>query len=182
MTTNEQIENFLIQLPVDYSENSFWTSHNNVEFHVIDNWVQNKNLWKLEDQCRTCEDNDQRGALKVRIDTTNQRRNDAIEAIDAAMLETLPTTRGGMITTHSETPGMMIDRLCIMHLKHRAYLKRVKDNNEAYQRSVLLGEQISDLHGHLLALWGDLWRGYKVLKVYRALKVYGDQKGCGYGR
>src|SRR5258708_5548210 len=53
---------------------------------------------------------------KRTIDRCNQARNDAVERIDLWILEQLPPAPRGT-PLHSETPGMMVDRLSILTLK-----------------------------------------------------------------
>ena len=57
--------------------------------------------------------------MKRRIDRTNQRRNDLAEELDRCLLEWL-AERGlpnPAAPLHSESPGLMIDRLSILALK-----------------------------------------------------------------
>ena len=84
---------------------------------VVENHRHNFLIWHEEDLAR-------RGDLpaeRIReakrvIDWHNQLRNDAIEAIDAALLALLPPPAADA-PRHSESPGMILDRLSIMALR-----------------------------------------------------------------
>lgn len=74
-------------------------------------------IWHEEDLARR----DDVPAERIReakraIDRHNQLRNDSIEAIDAALLEELPPA-DPTAPYHSESPGMMLDRLSILALR-----------------------------------------------------------------
>ena len=80
----------------------------------------NFELWHQEDKARDVHAGDTAiAAAKRAIDVINQRRNDQIEHCDELLLkelsaENLPNFQAEL---HSETPGMMLDRLSIMSLK-----------------------------------------------------------------
>jgi Protein of unknown function (DUF4254) len=80
----------------------------------------NFELWHIEDEARTPGASDaDLAAVKRRIDQTNQQRNDLVEQLDRMLLEWLepqglPKPEAPL---HSETPGLIIDRLSILSLK-----------------------------------------------------------------
>ena len=80
----------------------------------------NFDLWHIEDEARTPGATDAALAdIKRRIDATNQLRNDLAEDLDRALMEWL-AGRGlpePEAPLHSESPGLMIDRLSIQALK-----------------------------------------------------------------
>src|ERR1700733_10843474 len=89
-----------------------------------------------------------------RIDATNQRRNDAVEDLDRALLESLAPQNlpAAGAALHSETPGLMIDRLSILSLK--IYHTREESCREDApaghterncERLIILEEQRADL-------------------------------------
>src|SRR5205823_2573667 len=76
-------------------------------------------LWREEDRARRLDvPPDEIAAGKHLIDRYNQKRNDAVEAIDEALLASLagiaPQSGARM---SSETAGAMVDRLSILALK-----------------------------------------------------------------
>jgi hypothetical protein len=144
----------------------------------------NFDLWHLEDQARDPDATDANIAqVKRAIDSTNQQRNDTVERIDTAFLATL--TNAGLpnetAPLHSETPGMMLDRLSILALKifHTAEQTDRTDVDAAHQRNSLerlaiLQQQSSDLTGCLAVLWAQVCRGERRFRQYRQMKMYND--------
>ena len=82
---------------------------------------------------------------------------------------------------HSETPGMMIDRMSILALKI-FHTKEQMDRGETSQahrdlsaeRLRILQEQRSDLVRCLSALWSAVLGGERRFKIYRQMKMYND--------
>ncbi len=80
----------------------------------------NFDLWHEEDKARDPGATDAAiAAVKHALDRINQRRNDLVEQIDGMLLEEFePVFRAHPDSPlHSETPGLMIDRLSILALK-----------------------------------------------------------------
>jgi hypothetical protein len=144
----------------------------------------NFDLWHIEDEARTPGATDsQLAAVKRRIDPTNQRRNDLAEQLDRFLLEWL-MPRGlpnAAAPLHSESPGLIIDRLSILALKiyhtgeeaERAaappgHAQRNRD------RLAILEEQRADLAQCLQELWRETLAGTRRFKIYRQLKMYND--------
>ena len=82
---------------------------------------------------------------------------------------------------HSETPGMMIDRLSIMSLKryhmHEETLRTDVSEDHILKCSskvAVLDEQILDLSNCLESIITKLQTGEIRFKVYRQLKMYND--------
>ena len=116
------------------------------------------------------------------IDRHNQQRNDAVEAIDKAILALLA---GVGLSEHarlsSETAGAMIDRLSILSLKifHMREQTRRVDAGAAHvdtcrARLQRLLTQRQDLAGCLDRLLAGAHRGHAYFKVYRQFKMYND--------
>jgi hypothetical protein len=144
----------------------------------------NFELWHIEDEARAPGAADNRLAdVKRRVDRTNQRRNDLAEALDRSLLawlerRALPNPEAAL---HSESPGLMIDRLSILALKiyhTREEAERADaplghaDRNRA--RLSILEEQRWDLACCLKTLWEETLAGTRRFKLYRQLKMYND--------
>lgn len=84
---------------------------------VLEQHRANFDLWHEEDQARDPRATPERIVeIKRAIDRLNQRRNDLMERIDRLLLAAAGEQRAEA-PLHSETPGMMIDRLSILELK-----------------------------------------------------------------
>jgi hypothetical protein len=144
----------------------------------------NFELWHIEDEARTPLADDRTLALTKRaIDRVNQRRNDLAEQMDRRLLEMLE--RAGLpdagAELHTESPGLMIDRLSILALKlyHTREELRRADAPAGHaarnrQRLEILMEQRGDLEAGLVRLWAAVLRREKRFKVYQQLKMYND--------
>jgi len=144
----------------------------------------NFELWHIEDEARRPDATDaQLADVKRRVDKTNQRRNDLVEELDRTLLAWLETKDlpNPKAVLHSETPGLMIDRLSILSLKiyHTREETERSDADPAHiQRNLdrlsVLEEQRADLAYCLDALWGETLAGTRRFKLYRQLKMYND--------
>ena len=144
----------------------------------------NYELWHIEDEARTPGATDaQLADVKRRIDCTNQLRNDLAEELDRALLEWLEPQKlpAEHAPLHSESPGLIIDRLSILSLKiyhTREESERADapaahlDRNQA--RLAILEEQRTDLARCLDVLWRETVDGTRRFKLYRQLKMYND--------
>jgi hypothetical protein len=162
------------------------TTHAGAEFlaRVGRQHRANFDLWHIEDEARTPGASDAALAdVKRRIDTTNQLRNDLAEELDRALMDWLAPQ--GLLSVsaplHSESPGLMIDRLSILALKiyhTRDETERVevpeghRERNRA--RLAILEEQRRDLADCLDTLWRETLAGARRFKLYRQLKMYND--------
>ena len=141
----------------------------------------NFDLWHEEDKAREPETSDARIAtVKHNIDKLNQTRNDLVELTARTLLEAAglqPPTA----PLHSESPGLILDRLSILALKiyHTAEEAHRASASEAHHqknlsRLSLLEEQRNDLAACLDALWREVLDGKRRFKLYRQLKMYND--------
>ncbi len=140
----------------------------------------NFELWHEEDKARVPRASDAEIAgVKRAIDVLNQRRNDLVEKMDVWLIERLDQSSATPL--HSETPGLMIDRLSILSLKiyHTREESLRLTATESHRRKnadrlVLLEEQREDLAGCLDALWAEVLDGTRRFKLYRQMKMYND--------
>ena len=140
-------------------------------------------LWNEEDRARRTDvEPAEIAASKRLIDGHNQLRNDAVEAIDEAVLQLLGNTmRSPEARLSSETAGAMIDRLSILSLKifHMRQQTRRDDAGADHidtcnTRLRRLAVQRADLASCLDNLLADTRAGLAYFKVYRQFKMYND--------
>ena len=148
---------------------------------VLANHRANFDLWHEEDKAREPEVSDATIVqVKHNIDRFNQTRNDLVESIDRTLL-VAAGPQNPAAPLHSETPGLIIDRLSILALKiyHTAEETHRASATEAHhhknrERLALLEEQRSDLAACLDALWNQVLTGKRRFKLYRQMKMYND--------
>jgi hypothetical protein len=144
----------------------------------------NFDLWHIEDEARAPGAMDaELAGVKRQVDQTNQRRNDLAEELDRALLGWLATQGLPNLEAplHSESPGLIIDRLSILALKIY-HTREETERNDAppghagrnRERLAILEEQRADLAGCLDALWRETLKGTRRFKLYRQLKMYND--------
>jgi len=150
--------------------------------HVADNHRCNMLLWEQEDLARRRDAPDAEIVGNKRaIDRYNQARNDAIEAMDEALLAAIAVAPQPGAWVNSETAGSIIDRLSINSLKlHHMSLEAQRDDaddgHRARCRSRLerLVQQRRDLLGCLDALLRGMQDGRCTYRIYRQFKMYND--------
>jgi hypothetical protein len=143
----------------------------------------NHRLWHLEDEARRSGAADAYVAsVKRAIDRWNQRRNDLVERIDDSILASLPARDRSGAEQHSETPGMMIDRLAILGLKifHLESLEPRKHDAaidaECVHKVNVLERQREALACCFVRLLEDAEAGLRYFEVYRQFKAYNDPR------
>jgi hypothetical protein len=143
----------------------------------------NFTLWNLEDQARRRDLPDSSiTAIKREIDCWNQRRNDLIERTDVLVLADLEAAPTEGAEQHSETVGMIIDRLSILSLKvrhmavHAARADAPTRATECAGKLVTLGTQRDELTACLRALINDCRAGRRFFKLYKQHKTYNDAR------
>jgi Protein of unknown function (DUF4254) len=154
------------------------------ERRVAEQHLANFELWHAEDMARVPEASDHDLArIKRFIDQANQRRNDLTEQCDVFLLNflsahSLPAPGAEL---HSESPGLILDRLSILSLK-LFHTRQEIDRPQAppghgernLQRLRILVEQRDDLAGALDRLWQQVLQRQRRFKLYRQLKMYND--------
>ncbi len=141
----------------------------------------NYDLWHQEDEARSPLVSDAVIAeVKHAIDRINQRRNDLVEQIDSALLEAAGS-QNSTAPLHSETPGLIVDRLSILELKIYHTREEVErpsasdaHHNRNQERLALLEHQRADLADCLDCLWAEILAGSRRFSLYRQLKMYND--------
>jgi hypothetical protein len=151
---------------------------------IAEEHMANFSIWHLEDKARILDVEDSFIAkIKREIDVLNQRRNDLIEIIDEMLLNIILKNEliDDSAPLHSETPGMIIDRLSILSLK--LYHTKVEINRldashnhieRNRQRYKILDEQRKDLRDCLELLMQDINFKRKRFKLYKQMKMYND--------
>ena len=163
---------------------SFTGDPEDFESAVEQQHFANFELWHEEDKARIPGAPDAEiAAVKRTIDRLNQRRNDLMERCDALALAQLATKDlpNPKAALHSESIGLMIDRLSILSLKifhtrdemgrKSAPAGHAEKNRE---RLAILQEQRSDLANAFDAFWADILAGRRRFKIYRQLKMYNE--------
>lgn len=150
---------------------------------VAENHRYNKLLWQEEDKARRTDvAAAEIAASKRLIDQYNQKRNDAIESLDEAILTALGDIEPEAdARLNSETAGAMVDRLSILALK----IFHMREQTERVDASVAhidtcrgklerLDMQRRDLVSCLDNLMEEVTEGRAYFKVYRQFKMYND--------
>ncbi|MGE5651468.1 MAG: DUF4254 domain-containing protein [Bacillota bacterium] len=150
---------------------------------IEENHRYNNLLWNEEDKARRTDvDAAEIARCKRLIDRYNQKRNDAVESIDEALLAQLNAHEHGVdARLNSETAGAMIDRLSILSLKiyHMRQQTLRLDVERAHVQSceaklARLMEQREDLGACFDRLLAEASEGRAYFKVYRQFKMYND--------
>jgi Protein of unknown function (DUF4254) len=151
---------------------------------ILKNHSFNFQLWYEEDKARR----DDMGfeyvyRAKRNIDKFNQLRNDMIEKIDQWLVNDLCPKHHLDCPVNSETPGMMIDRLSILALKHyhmTLQTERVdvekSHNQSCLQKLQIIGEQLLQLSQCLAQFLAQIQQGARTFRLYHQFKMYNDPK------
>lgn len=150
---------------------------------VEENHGFNYQLWLAEDKARR----DDLGfefvyRAKREIDAFNQQRNNRMEAMDEWLFVALePAPPSASCPVHSETPGMMIDRLSILALK--AYHMRLQveraDVDASHHQACLdkwqiIEEQRNQLEDCLHLFLEAIYHKHRTYRIYHQFKMYND--------
>jgi hypothetical protein len=150
---------------------------------IAENHRHNRLLWDEEDRARRRDVEDAAIAANKRaIDGSNQRRNDAIEKIDEALLERLAgVSPRADAWQNSESAGSIVDRLSILslkifHMRAEAMRAGATDAHRAAcgEKLARLELQRADLSRCLDTLLARAAEGTAFWRVYRQFKMYND--------
>lgn len=156
--------------------------HTGLLLLVEENHAFNFQLWQAEDRARR----DDMGhsfvyQAKRAIDHFNQQRNNRMEAIDELLANMLPLSIEKSCPVHSETPGMIIDRLSILSLKSYYMTGQTirASADEAHhelckQKLSILHAQHTQLSQCLRSLLEDLVMQTRTFRRYYQFKMYND--------
>lgn len=167
---------------IDWHQTLPAITHDGLLGLIQSNHMHNFLLWHKEDEARR----DDMGFefvynAKRNIDKYNQKRNNDMEHIDEFISKIIPSFSSPQTTLHTETPGMIIDRLSILNLKHYHTTEETLrlDTSAAHkqkclQRLSILNQQLFDLKNSLQELIDQLFTGKRSFRVYYQLKMYND--------
>lgn len=149
---------------------------------VAENHAFNYQLWHAEDRARR----DDKGyefvyLAKREIDTCNQLRNNRMEAMDDWLFKTLNPAAPEVCPVHSESPGMIIDRLSILSLKsYHMELQTIRhDVSEEHRKSCIhkleiIQQQLMQLRMCLSQLFEEILNKKRTFRIYKQFKMYND--------
>lgn len=151
---------------------------------IEENHAYNFQLWQAEDRARR-EDKGHRFVYEAKreIDRFNQQRNNRMEAIDEGLARLIRLSQAETCPIHSETPGMIIDRLSILSLKSFYMTIQTKrldvdaTHLDSCERKLsVLHTQHRQLNQCLYELFRDFTSQTRTFRPYHQLKMYNDPK------
>ncbi len=169
------------QSTIDWHIHAPSITHDELLGLIQSNHMQNFLLWHEEDRARR---NDMGFEFvfhaKRAIDKFNQERNNFMERIDEFISKLLPAP-SPHCPIHTETPGMIIDRLSILNLKkyHMAEETSRHDAPITHKEKCLLRlssitGQLLDLQNNLQVLLNQCFTSERTFRVYYQHKMYND--------
>ena len=149
---------------------------------VEENHAFNYQLWHAEDRARR-EDMGFEFVYRAKreIDKCNQERNNRMEAMDEWLAVQLKPAPTDLCPIHSETPGMIIDRLSILGLKawHMEFQVLRADADETHrllcqQKLHVIMAQQQQLLGCLEQFLQEILAKTRTFRVDHQFKMYND--------
>lgn len=146
------------------------------------NHAYNFQLWLAEDRARR----DDKGFefvyhAKREIDHCNQQRNNMMEKMDTTIFSELSPSTDPQCPVHSETPGMIIDRLSILALKiYHMHLQTERIEVEESHRQIcqekyqILLAQREQLKLCLIIFLKEILAKKRTFRLYHQFKMYND--------
>ncbi len=165
-----------------WKESGLTLTHKELHSLIEENHAFNYQLWHAEDKARR-EDMGYEFVYhaKREIDYCNQQRNNRMEAIDEWLFKHLNPEKPGCCPIHSESPGMMIDRLSILSLKlhHMSLQTQRIDVDEEHKRKCsikldVIHQQLDQLALCLEQLLDEVVTKVRSFRVYHQFKMYND--------
>jgi hypothetical protein len=184
ITLVDQITNFHHDAIVRWKQTGVQTEEHDLMGAVEANHAYNYQLWHAEDRARRSDmGSDFIVAAKREIDQCNQRRNNEMEKIDQFIIGMLNPAPYENCKVHSETPGMMIDRLSILALKiYHMHLQTIRDDVDSHhiqqcnQKLQQLKAQKEQLSTCLKELLIEVENKTRTFRIYQQHKMYNDPK------
>lgn len=167
---------------IEWKQQGINTSEEGFLGLVEQNHAFNYQLWHAEDRARR-EDMGFEFVYKAKreIDYCNQQRNDRMEAMDQWLYQQLEPQAPDACPVHSETPGMMIDRLSILALKayHMQAQTERSDVDESHRQTCqrklqTIHAQQQQLLSCLTQLLDEVKKKQRTFRVYHQFKMYND--------
>ncbi|CEK12130.1 DUF4254 domain-containing protein [Legionella hackeliae] len=167
---------------IQWKASSILLTQTNFMGLVEENHAFNYRLWHAEDKARR-EDMGFEFVYhaKREIDYCNQQRNNRMEAMDEWLFTKLQPAAPTECPVHSETPGMMIDRLSILALKayHMELQVHRQDVDELHRQACqrkwqTIQEQQKQLLSCLSQLCHEVTEQKRTFRVYHQFKMYND--------
>lgn len=157
-------------------------SGNSLLLTVKANHASNYLLWHTEDIVRRKDISDKKLVeCKRKIDVLNQERTNYFEKIDTIFVPLICTQIKQNVPVHTETIGMIIDRLSILslkiyHMKEQTIRKDVSADHLMSCKTKLkvLSQQQKDLIRATKSLIKECVEGKKQIKLYHSFKMYND--------
>lgn len=149
---------------------------------VEENHAYNYQLWNAEDRARR-EDMGFEFVYNAKreIDQCNQQRNNRMEMMDEWLYTRLDPANPATCPVHSETPGMMIDRLSILalkeyHMEQQTRRDNVDDSHRqvCQQKLQTIQAQRKQLDHCLAQFLLEITNKTRTFKVYHQFKMYND--------
>lgn len=156
------------------------SNSNEFEKYVLEDYFCNSILWFFEDKARDTQSSDSEiASVKRAIDYLNQRRNDAIELINEYLYTEVFSEMDEESILISETPGALIDRLSILHLKKyflKSFVSENTEDSDAQLKYDRVLSQIGDLLLSLKNISSHILKKDWYFKLYFNNKLYNDPK------
>ena len=180
----QQIADFHQQAIVRWKSSGVQTQHEDLLAAVEANHKFNYQLWHAEDRARRQDMGDNFVVeAKREIDSCNQQRNNQMEQMDQYFIRMLNPASHLSCKVHSETPGMMIDRLSILSLKiYHMDVQAKREDVEPEHRQTCQNKlsQLNQQHRQLIHCLSELLQEVKnqtrTFRVYHQHKMYNDPK------